>query len=43
MDTEMLEILAAANEWNQTRAKWRREWLHDLAIEMTKAFEEVQS
>jgi hypothetical protein len=41
MDQEMLEILSAANEWNETRAKWHREWLHDLAIEMAAAFEAV--
>jgi hypothetical protein len=41
MNEEMLEILAAANEWNELRARWHREWLHDLAVEMAAAFERV--
>jgi hypothetical protein len=38
---EMNDVLAAAQEWNARREQFRREWLHDLAVEMAKAFEEV--
>lgn len=34
------EVAAEARAWNEQRAAWRREWLHELAVEMAKAFEE---
>ena len=43
MNEEMLEILAAANEWNEAQLKFRREWLHELAVEMAAAFEAPRS
>jgi hypothetical protein len=33
------EVEAEAREWNERRAAFRREWLHDLAEEMAEAFE----
>lgn len=35
------DVIAEAREWNERREAWHREWLHDLAVEMTKAFEEA--
>jgi hypothetical protein len=36
------DVLAAAHEWNEQRAAFKREWVHDLAVEMAKAFEAVR-
>ena len=33
---ESADVLAAAHEWNEQRAAWRREWLHDLAVELAE-------
>jgi hypothetical protein len=31
--------MAEARAWNEKREAFRREWLHELAVEMAKAFE----
>jgi hypothetical protein len=36
---EFAEILEAAATWQRERAAFKREWLHELAEEMTRAFE----
>jgi hypothetical protein len=34
------DVVTEARAWNEQRAAFRREWLHELAEEMAKAFEE---
>lgn len=36
---EFVEVLEAAATWQRERAAFKREWLHELAEEMTRAFE----
>jgi hypothetical protein len=38
-NVEMENVLADAREWNELRARWHREWLHEVAVEMAAAFE----
>lgn len=33
------EVEAEAREWNERRAAFLREWLHELAEEMAQAFD----
>jgi hypothetical protein len=39
MDFDLAEVLAAAREWEESRAARRRAWIHDLAEEMEREFE----
>jgi hypothetical protein len=38
-DQEMQAILADVAEWQSAQARFQRQWLHELAEEMTKAWE----
>jgi hypothetical protein len=38
-DREITDVLLEARAWNERREVFRREWLHELAEEMAKAFE----
>jgi hypothetical protein len=38
IDQEFADVIRAAIEWNEREAAWKREWLHQLANDMERAW-----